>query len=143
MNTVKPRLSGICYYRNVKVRTRFLIAQNTRWSLKRFNAFLGVELTRYKQSFTGCGSQRKQCSCYSTKTNIMLTGWSSASNWLRWETYTLKVVFVEHHTHLYVYVSQRSQIQFEDHAIYRSFRWVTTTHVHVFVENHSLWRFDM
>jgi len=39
--------------------------------------------------------------------------------WLRWETYTLNVVFVEHHTHFYVYVSQRSQIQFkdEDHAI--------------------------
>ena len=28
--------------------------------------------------------------------------------------YTLKVVFVEHHTHFNVYVSQRSQIQFED-----------------------------
>ena len=35
----------------------------------------------------------------------------------------------EHHTHFNVYVSQRSQIQFEDknHAIYMSFRWVTTT----------------
>jgi len=32
--------------------------------------------------------------------------------------------FVEHHTHFNVYVSQRSQIQFEDydHALYMSFR---------------------
>ena len=39
------------------------------------------------------------------------------------------MVFVEHLTHFYVYVSQRSQIQFEDedHAIDMSFRWVTTT----------------
>ena len=31
--------------------------------------------------------------------------------------------------HFNVYVSQRSQIQFEDedHAVYMSFRWVTTT----------------
>jgi len=28
--------------------------------------------------------------------------------------FTLKVVFVEHHTHFNVYVSQQSQIQFED-----------------------------
>ena len=36
---------------------------------------------------------------------------------------TLKVVFVEHHTHFNVYVSHRSQIQFEDedHAVYISF----------------------
>ena len=34
------------------------------------------------------------------------------------------MVFVEHHTHFNVYVSQRSQIQFEDedHAVYMSFR---------------------
>jgi len=34
------------------------------------------------------------------------------------------MVFVEHHTHFYVYVSQRSQIQFEyeDTAIDMSFR---------------------
>jgi len=40
------------------------------------------------------------------------------------DTYTLKVVFVEHHTHVNVYVSQRSQIQFEDeaHAVYLGFR---------------------
>jgi len=66
-----------------------------------------------------------------TQQNLMLTAWSSSSNliWLRWETYTLNVVFVEHHTHFYVYVSQRSQVQFEDddHAIYMSFCWVTTT----------------
>jgi len=38
--------------------------------------------------------------------------------------YTLKVVFIEHYTHFNVYVSQRSQIQFEgeDHAVYMSFR---------------------
>ena len=27
-------------------------------------------LTGYKQSVTGCGSQRRQCSCYSTKTHV-------------------------------------------------------------------------
>jgi len=48
---------------------------------------------------TGCGSQRKQCSCYSTKTNV-----NSNLIWLRWETYTLKVVFVEHHTQICVYI---------------------------------------
>jgi len=66
-----------------------------------------------------------------TQRNLLLTAWSSTSNsnWLRWETQTLKVVFVEHLTHVNVYVSQRSQIQFEDedHAIYMSLRWVTTT----------------
>jgi len=42
---------------------------------------------------------------------------------------TVKVVFVEHHTHFNVYVSQPSQIQFkdEDRAVYIRFRWVTTT----------------
>jgi len=37
---------------------------------------------------------------------------------------TVKVVFVEHHTHFNVYVSQRSQIQFEeeDRAVYIRFR---------------------
>jgi len=40
--------------------------------------------------------------------------WCWRSCMSRWETYTLKVVFVEHHTHFNVYVSQRSQIQFED-----------------------------
>ena len=36
---------------------------------------------------------------------------------------------MEHHTHFYVYVSQQSQVQFEDedHTIYTSFHWVTTT----------------
>ena len=29
-----------------------------------------VTLTGYNQSFTGCGSLRRQCSCYSTKTDI-------------------------------------------------------------------------
>ena len=40
-----------------------------------------------------------------------------------WETYTLKVVFVEHHTQFNVFVSQRSQIHFEDedHAVYMNF----------------------
>ena len=49
--------------------------------------------------------------------------------WLCWETYTLKMVFVEHHTHFYVNISQWSQIQFEDkdHAVYIRFCWVTTT----------------
>jgi len=42
---------------------------------------------------------------------------------------SFKVVFVEHHTPLNVYVSHRSQIQFEDedHAVNISFRLVTTT----------------
>jgi len=36
----------------------------------------------------------------------------------------IEFVFVEHHTHFNVYVSQRSQIQLEDedHAVYISFR---------------------
>jgi len=66
--------------------------------------------TGYNQSVTGCGSQRS---------------WS----WLRWDTYTLKCVWCSTTTTFNVYVSQRSQIQFEDedHAVYMSFRWVTTT----------------
>jgi len=81
-------------------------------------------VTGYNQSVTGCGSQQKQCSCYSTKTNV-----HSNLIRLRWETYTLKVVFIEHHTQICVYVSQWSQIQFEDEdcTIYMSFCWVTTT----------------
>jgi len=66
-----------------------------------------------------------------TQRKLMKTACTSPSNWiwLRCETYTLKVVFVEHHIHFNVYVSQQSQIHFEDkdHAIYMSFRWVTTT----------------
>jgi len=47
----------------------------------------------------------------------------------RWETYTLKCVWCSTKTTFNVYVSKRSQIQFEDkdHAVYMSFRWVTTT----------------
>jgi len=88
-----------------------------------------VECTGYKQSVTGCGSQRRHVVV--TQRKLVWTAWSSSSNWiwLRWETFTLKVVFVEHHKHFNEYVSQRSQIQFEDedHAVYISFRWVTTT----------------
>jgi len=82
-----------------------------------------------KQGVTGCGSQRRQCSSYSTKTHVNSMIHILKKNWLCWETYTFKVVFVEHLTHFNVYVSQRSQIQFEDedHAVYISFRWVTTT----------------
>jgi len=29
-----------------------------------------TSLTGYNQSITGCGSQRRQCSCYSTKTHV-------------------------------------------------------------------------
>ena len=93
--------------------------------------------TGYNQSITGCGSQRK----------LMLTAWSTFSNWiwLCWETHTLKVVFVEHHTHFNVYVSQRSQIQFEDenHAIYMSFRWVTTTWLHWEPQPVTLWLYPV
>ena len=91
--------------------------------------------TGYNQSVTGCGSQRRQCSCYSTKFNvnsmilILKLNMISMRNIFRWETYTLKVVFVEHHTQFNVDVSHRSQIQFEDedHTLYISIRWVTTT----------------
>jgi len=72
-------------------------------------------ITGYNQSITGCGSQQRHC-----KLNLI---------WLRWETYTLKSVWCSTKTTVNVYVSQRSQIQFEDkdHAVYMSFHWVTTT----------------
>ena len=88
------------------------------------------KFTGYNQSVTGCCSQRRQCSRYSTKTHVNSMILTSNWIWLRWETYIFKVVFVEHIVHfMYVYVSQRSQIQFKDlnHAIYMCFRWVTTT----------------
>jgi len=31
-------------------------------------------LTGYNQSVTGCGSQRRQCSCYTTKTHVKQHG---------------------------------------------------------------------
>ena len=64
---------------------------------------------------------------------------------LRWETYTLKVVFVEHHTRICVYVSLRSQIQFEDenHAIYMSFCWVTTTCLRWEPKSVTLWLYPV
>jgi len=67
-------------------------------------------ITGYKHSVTGCGSQRSHVVVPQRK--LMLT-----------------VVFVEHHTPLHVYVSHRSQIQFEDedHTIHNSVRGVTTT----------------
>ena len=96
--------------------------------------------TGYNQSVTGCGSQRKQCSCYSTKTNV-----NSNLICLRWETYTLEVVFVEHHTQICVYVSQRSQIQFgdEDRANYMSFCWVTTTCLRWEPQSMTLWLYPV
>ena len=50
-------------------------------------------ITGYKHSVTGCESQRKQCICYSAKTNVNSM------------ILILKFDFVEHHTHFYVYVS--------------------------------------
>jgi len=98
------------------------------------------KITGYNQSFTGCGSQRKQCSCYSTKTNV-----HSNLIGLHWEKYTLKVVFVEHHTQICVYVSQRSQIQFEDEdrAIYMRFCWVTTTWLRWEPQPVTLWLYPV
>ena len=71
----------------------------------------------------------KTCSCYSTKTYVDSLILSSNWIWLRWETNTLKCVWCSTKTPFNVYVSQRSQIQFEDedHAVYMSFRLVTTT----------------
>jgi len=54
-------------------------------------------ITGYKQSFTGCSSQRKQCSCYSTKTYVNIVILILTWIWLRWETFTLNVIFVENH----------------------------------------------
>jgi len=55
----------------------------------------------------------KTCSCYSTKTHIKRDSHPQ-----------IEFDFVEHHKHFNVYVSQRSQIQFEaeEHAVYISFR---------------------
>ena len=74
--------------------------------------------TGYNQSVTGCGSQRRQCSCYSMKIHVNSMILILKLN-LTFETYTLNVVFVEHHAHFNVFVSQRSQIQCEDkdHAV--------------------------
>ena len=71
----------------------------------------------------------KTCSCYSAKTYVDSLILSSNWIWFRWETNTIKCVWCSTKTTFNVYVSQRSQIQFEDedHAVYMSFRWVTTT----------------
>jgi len=71
----------------------------------------------------------KTCSCYSTKTYVDSLILSLNWIWLRWETNALKCVWCSTKTTFNVYVSQRSQIQFEDedHAVYTSFRLVTTT----------------
>ena len=71
----------------------------------------------------------KTCSCNSTKTYEDSLILSSNWIWLRWETNTLKYVWCSTKTTFNVYVSQRSQIQFEDedHVVYMSVRWVTTT----------------
>ena len=103
--------------------------------------------TGYNQSITGCGSQRRQCSCYSTKTHVnsMILILKLNLTSLRNIIYTLKVVFVEHHTHFNVYVSQWSQIQFgnKDHAIYMNFRWVTTTCLRWEPQPVTLWLYPM
>jgi len=71
----------------------------------------------------------KTCSCYSTKTYVDSLILSPNWIWLRWETNTIKCVWCSTKTTFNVYVSQRSQIQFEDkdHAVYMSFRLETTT----------------
>ena len=73
----------------------------------------------------------KTCSCYLTKTYVDSLILSSNWIWLRWETNTLKCVWCSTKTTctFNVYVSRRSQIQFEDedHAVYMSFRLVTNT----------------
>ena len=70
----------------------------------------------------------KACSCYSTKTYVDSLILSSHWIWLRWETNTSKCVWCSTKTtfNVHVFVSQQSQIQFED-AVYMSFCWVTTT----------------
>ena len=63
--------------------------------------------TGYIQSVTGCGSQRR---------HVVVTQ--------RKHNYTLKCVWFSKKTTFNVYVSQRSQTQFEDedHAVFMSFR---------------------
>jgi len=79
--------------------------------------------TGYNQSVTGCRSQRRQCSCYSTKTHDPHPQIEYDFDEKHIQC-ILKVVFVEHHTQFNVDVSYRRQIQFEDadHAVYISFR---------------------
>jgi len=63
-------------------------------------AVICCRITGNNQSVIGCGSQRRQCSCYSTKTHINSMILILKLNLTSlWETYTLKVVFVEQHTH--------------------------------------------
>jgi len=88
--------------------------------------------TGYNQSVTGCGSQRRHVVVTQRKlmeTFILSSNWI----WLRWETNTLKCVWCSTKTTFNVYVSQRRMkiMQFS-----LSYNYI------VFVENHSLWRFD-
>jgi len=69
----------------------------------------------------------KTCSCYSTKTHINKRDTNPQIQFDFVEKhiqYTLKCVWCSTKTTFNVYVSQRSQIQFEDenHAVYKSFR---------------------
>ena len=89
--------------------------------------FCCSEHTGYNQSVTGCGSQRRQCICYSTKIHVKSMILILKLNMTSMRNIYIKsgkVVFVEHHTQFNVDVSHRSQIQFEDghHAVYMSFR---------------------
>jgi len=39
-------------------------------SIRKFRCIIRQQNTGYNQSVRGCGSQRRQCSCYSTKTHV-------------------------------------------------------------------------
>ena len=81
--------------------------------LRMFKYFLEHILTGYNQSVTGCGSQRRQCSCYSMKTRV-----NSMILIFKLNLTSLRNIYIKsgvcHHTHFNVFVSQGSQIQFED-----------------------------
>jgi len=98
--------------------------------------------TGFNQSVTGCGSQRRQCSCYSTKNSCkqhdphpqiefdfvvkhIHQKWSSLST-----THILMCMFL-------------NEVKFTLRIRITIFIWVFVKwQLHVFVENHNLWQFD-
>jgi len=106
-----------------------------------FHHILLHKITGYKQRVTGCGSQRRQCSCYSMKTYvnsvilILKLNLTSMRNkyikiGLRWVPHTFWCI---------CFSSKSNSIWgWRSNCLHKFSLSIN----YIFVENHNLWRFD-
>ena len=96
-----------------------------------------TSVTRYKQRVTGCGSQQKQCSCYSTESNV-----NSMILILKFYLTSLRNIYIKSGHRLAPHIFLCTSVIMFLNEVKFNLRMRITLFIWVFVKNHNLWRFD-